>query len=206
MTFLRVAFVSNIAVSMYTAIFDIAILIFLMRGSGVVQRFIYRDIIFCDIVFTLDQQTGFTMTRASPRPLDEQLCFTLYSASMAVSRMYKPMLDAMGITYPQYLVLSALDEHDGLTIGAIADRLALESSTVTPPAKRLEQAGLLERQRSKEDERQVHVFLTAAGRKLLGDSKCLGDTLVERSKMTPAEVQGLNERMQGFLAAVNDEG
>jgi MarR family transcriptional regulator, organic hydroperoxide resistance regulator len=146
------------------------------------------------------------MTRASPRPLDEQLCFTLYSASMAVSRMYKPMLDAMGITYPQYLVLSALDEHDGLTIGAIADRLALESSTVTPPAKRLEQAGLLERRRSKEDERQVHVFLTPKGRKLLGESKCLGDTLIERSKMTPAEVQGLNERMQGFLAAVNDEG
>ena len=145
------------------------------------------------------------MTRISPRPLDEQLCFTLYAASMAVNRMYKPMLDAMGITYPQYLVLSALDEHDGLTIGAIADRLALESSTVTPPVKRLEQAGLLERQRSKEDERQVHVFLTATGRKVLGDSKCLGDTLIERSKMTPAEVRGLNERMQGFLNAVNDE-
>ena len=145
------------------------------------------------------------MTRISPRPLDEQLCFTLYAASMAVNRMYKPMLDAMGITYPQYLVLSALDEHDGLTIGAIADRLALDSSTVTPPVKRLEQDGLLERQSSKEDERQVHVFLTATGRKVLGDSKCLGDTLIERSKMTPAEVRGLNERMQGFLNAVNDE-
>jgi MarR family transcriptional regulator, organic hydroperoxide resistance regulator len=145
------------------------------------------------------------MTRASPHPLDELLCFTLYAASMAVTRMYKPMLDAMGITYPQYLVLSALDEHDGLTIGAIADRLALESSTVTPPVKRLEQAGLLQRQRSKEDERQVHVFLTEAGRKVLGDSKCLGDTLIERSKMTPAEVRGLNERMQGFLNAVNEE-
>lgn len=146
------------------------------------------------------------MTRASPRPLDEQLCFTLYSASMAVNRMYKPMLDAMGVTYPQYLVLSALDEHDGLSVGAIADRLALESSTVTPPIKRMEQAGLLERRRSKEDERQVHVFLTDVGRKLLGESKCLGDTLVERSKMTPAEVQGLNVRMQAFLAAVNEEG
>lgn len=146
------------------------------------------------------------MTKASPRPLDEQLCFTLYSASMAVNRMYKPMLDAMGITYPQYLVLSALDEQDGLSVGAIADRLALESSTVTPPVKRLEQGGLLERRRSKEDERQVHVFLTDAGRKLLGQSKCLGDTLVERSKMTSAEVQGLNVKMQAFLAAVSEEG
>jgi DNA-binding MarR family transcriptional regulator len=144
------------------------------------------------------------MTRASPRPLDEQLCFTLYSASMAVTRMYKPMLDAMGITYPQYLVLSALDERDGLTIGAIAERLALESSTVTPPVKRMEQAGLLERRRSTEDERQVNVFLTDAGRKLLGDSKCLGDTLIERSKMTPADVQGLNVQMQAFLAAVKE--
>lgn len=146
------------------------------------------------------------MARVSPRPLDEQLCFTLYSASMAVSRMYKPMLDTMGITYPQYLVLSALDEHDGLTIGAIADRLALESSTVTPPVKRLELAGLLARQRSTEDERQVHVFLTTAGRELLGQSKCLGDTLVERSKMTPEAVMRLNVEMQGFLNAVNDSG
>ncbi|RYH05636.1 MAG: MarR family transcriptional regulator, partial [Alphaproteobacteria bacterium] len=85
-------------------------------------------------------------------------------------------------TYPQYLVLSALDEHDGLTIGAIADRLALESSTVTPPVKRMEQAGLLERRRSTEDERQVNVFLTDAGRDLLRQSKCLGDTLVERAQ------------------------
>jgi len=144
------------------------------------------------------------MTRVSPRPLDEQICFTLYSTSMAVTRMYKPMLDAMGITYPQYLVLSALDEEDGMTIGAIADRLALESSTITPPVKRMEQAGLLERRRSTVDERQVNVFLTDAGRTLLGDSKCLGDTLIERSKMTPADLHKLNGQLQAFLAAVNE--
>ena len=144
------------------------------------------------------------MTRVSPRPLDEQICFTLYSTSMAVTRMYKPMLDAMGITYPQYLVLSALDEEDGMTIGAIADRLALESSTITPPVKRMEQAGLLERRRSTVDERQVNVFLTDAGRSLLGDSKCLGDTLIERSKMTPADLHKLNGQLQAFLGAVNE--
>lgn len=137
--------------------------------------------------------------------LDDQLCFSLYGASLAINRAYKPLLDDLEITYPQYLVLSALDEQDGLSVGAIADRLALESSTVTPPIKRLEQAGLLERRRSTEDERQVNVFLTDAGRKLLGQSKCLGDALVERSKMTPAEVQGLNVRIQAFLAAVNEE-
>lgn len=145
------------------------------------------------------------MTSFTPRPLDEQLCYTLYATSMAVTRMYKPMLDRMGITYPQYLVLAALGEQDGLTVGAIADRLALESSTVTPPLKRMEQAGLVERRRSKEDERQVNVFMTVAGRKLLEESQCLGDTLVERSKMTGNEVQGLNVRMQAFLAAVNEE-
>ena len=146
------------------------------------------------------------MTDFTPRPLDQQLCFTLYATSMAVTRMYKPMLDRMGITYPQYLVLAALGEQDGLAVGAIADRLALESSTVTPPLKRMEQAGLVERRRSKEDERQVNVFMTAAGRRLLEESQCLGDTLVERSRMTADEVQGLNVRMQAFLNAVNEEG
>jgi len=110
-------------------------------------------------------------------PLDDQLCFSLYAASMAINRTYKPMLDRMGITYPQYLVLTALGEHDGMTIGAIADRLALESSTVTPPVKRLELAGLVERRRSTIDERQVHVSLTPAGQDLLTDSACLGQTL-----------------------------
>lgn len=146
------------------------------------------------------------MTALLPRTLDEQLCFTLYAASMAVTRLYKPMLDRMGITYPQYLVLSALAEHDGLTIGAIADRLSLESSTVTPPVKRLEQAELVVRQRSREDERQVNVFLTEAGRRLLGESRCLGDALVERSRMSPEAVQTLNRDMQAFLAAVSEEG
>lgn len=145
------------------------------------------------------------MTTEIPRSLDQQICFTLYAASMAVTRLYKPMLDEMGITYPQYLVLSALGERDGLTIGAIAERLGLESSTVTPPVKRLEQAGLVERRRSREDERQVNVFLTQAGRALLGESRCLGDRLIERSKMSPGALQSLNERLQAFLAAVSEE-
>ena len=100
---------------------------------------------------------------AAALPLDQQLCFSLYAASMAISRAYKPMLDAMGITYPQYLVLHALWEEDGRTIGQIADRLSLESSTVTPLVKRLEAAGHLLRSRSVTDERRVEVRLTASG-------------------------------------------
>jgi len=131
-----------------------------------------------------------------PLPLDDQICFTLYSASMAITRMYKPMLDEMGITYPQYLVLSVLGEQDGMTIGAIASRLALESSTVTPPAKRLEQAGLVTRRRGPVDERQVQVWLTESGRALVVKSNCLGDTLIERSGMTPGQVEALNREVR----------
>ncbi|MBP1845389.1 DNA-binding MarR family transcriptional regulator [Rhizobium petrolearium] len=142
------------------------------------------------------------MSHHPPVPLDSQLCFSLYMANIAINRTYKPMLDAMGITYPQYLVLSALAERDGLTIGSIAERLSLESSTITPPVKRLEQAGLVERRRSTADERQVHVWLTEAGRDLVQQAKCLGDTLIERSGMTLEEFQAFNQKVHTFLDAL----
>lgn len=144
-------------------------------------------------------------SQTSPVPLDNQLCFSLYMANIAINRTYKPMLDAMGITYPQYLVLNALAENDGLTVGAIADRLSLESSTITPPVKRLEQAGLLERRRSTTDERQVHVWLTEAGRALVRESRCLGETLTARSGMTPEQLQAFNRQVLTFLGALTAE-
>ena len=140
-----------------------------------------------------------------PYPLDSQICFTLYATSIAVNRMYKPMLDEMGITYPQYLVLCVLGEGDGLTIGAIADRLFLESSTITPPVKRMEQAGLVTRKRNDTDERQVQVRLTDAGRALLKRSSCLGETLVERSDMTSDQVGTLNRRIQALRDALTGD-
>jgi len=138
-----------------------------------------------------------------PIPLDNHICFTVYATSMAINRAYKPMLDAMGITYPQYLMLAALGEEDGLTIGGIAARLALESSTVTPPVKRLEQAGLVVRERSTVDERQVKVHLTEAGRALLVDCNCLGDTLLARSGMTMAQVDALNAQIKALRDALS---
>lgn len=138
-----------------------------------------------------------------PLPLNNQICFTLYSTNMAINRTYKPMLDAMGITYPQYLILTVLGEQDGLTIGAIANRLALESSTVTPPVKRLERAGLVMRERSKIDERQVQVRMTDAGRDLLSRSNCLGETLHARSGMQPERVDELNRQIQALRDALN---
>jgi DNA-binding MarR family transcriptional regulator len=145
------------------------------------------------------------MAHSKTVPLDDQLCFSLYAASIAINRTYKPMLDKMGITYPQYLVLSVLGENDGMTVGAIADRLSLESSTITPPVKRMEQAGLVERRRSTTDERQVHVWLTAAGRDLLVRSNCLGETLVARAGMTPAQFEALNRQVQALRSALAEE-
>lgn len=142
------------------------------------------------------------MSASQTVPLDNQLCFSLYAASIAINRLYKPMLDEMGITYPQYLVLSALGEQDGRTVGGIAERLALESSTITPPVKRMEEAGLVTRKRSTVDERQVHVWLTDAGRKLLVKSNCLGQALVERSGMDLKQFDAFNEQAKALRAAL----
>ena len=98
--------------------------------------------------------------------LNNQLCFALYSTSLAMTKMYKPMLDAIGLTYPQYLVMLVLWEEDGLTVSEIGERLFLDSGTLTPLLKRVEAAGLLARQRDTEDERRVRVKLTAAGNSL----------------------------------------
>jgi DNA-binding MarR family transcriptional regulator len=135
-------------------------------------------------------------------PLDSQLCFSLYAASMAVNRTYKPMLDAMGLTYPQYLVLSTLWEQDGLPVSSIADRLSLESSTITPLVKRLEVAGLLTRERNLKDERQVIVSLAAKGRSLNEKSACLTDTLLERSGLTPDQLTRLNGQVRKLRDAL----
>jgi len=101
----------------------------------------------------------------SPR-LDNMLCFAIYAASHAFTRFYKPLLDALDLTYPQYLVFLVLWERDGLTVKALGEKLFLDSGTTTPLLKRLDARGLVERRRDEEDERQVRIFLTASGRAL----------------------------------------
>ena len=135
-------------------------------------------------------------------PLDQQLCFSLYGASLAINRAYKPMLDDLGLTYPQYLVLSTLWETDHQTIGVIAERLSLEPSTITPLVKRLEQAGFVERRRDPEDERRVHVGMTKAGLDLRPRTACLTETLLERSGLTVAQIINLNARVRALRDAV----
>lgn len=141
----------------------------------------------------------------TPLPLDEQLCFSLYAATIAINRTYKPMLDRMGITYPQFLVLLTLSESDeGMTIGAIAERLALEPSTITPLAKRMEAAGLVVRLRNPDDERQVRVQLTEAGRARWAETGCLAPTVVARSGMTPERLVALNAEVTALRRALAD--
>lgn len=101
--------------------------------------------------------------------LDNQLCFALYAASNAMTRLYRDRLEPLGLTYPQYLVMLVLWEQDGLTVSAIGERLHLDSGTLTPMLKRMEQAGLVARRRSKDDERQVAVSLTPKGQALQRD-------------------------------------
>ncbi len=134
--------------------------------------------------------------------LDEQLCFSLYGASMAINRAYKPLLDALEITYPQYLVLSTLWEGDGLSVGAIAERLGLDSSNVTPLVKRMEGAGLVSRVRNPADERQVVVSLTDQGRDLQARSACLGQTLFDAAGLSVARLIQLNKDVQAFRDSV----
>lgn len=135
-------------------------------------------------------------------PLDSQLCFSLYAATIAVNRTYKPILDGLGLTYPQYLVLSTLWEENGLPISAIADRLSLESSTITPLVKRMEGGGFLTRLRNPKDERQVLVSLTAKGRSMKEKTACLTQTLLERSGLTVDQIVKLNRQVQGLRDAL----
>jgi DNA-binding MarR family transcriptional regulator len=162
-----------------------------------VQRKVYRDNVFRDRAY---RHGEYALPAAIP--LDHQLCFSLYAASMAVNRTYKPLLDELGLTYPQYLVLLALWEDDARTIGAIADRLSLESSTVTPLVKRLEAAGFVTRQRDPRDERQVRVRLTAAGQAMHERCGCLGAALVEKSGLSLEALDALHRQVKELRAGL----
>jgi len=133
--------------------------------------------------------------------LDRQLGFSLYGAFMAVSRTYKPWLDRLGLTYPQYLVLSVLWENNDQTITSIASRLDLEPSTITPLVKRLEKAGHVVRRRNPSDEREVKVLLTDKGRAMRARTRTLADALFKKSGMTVDALVDLNTRIKALRDA-----
>ncbi len=130
--------------------------------------------------------------------LDNQLCFALYSTSLAMTRVYKPLLDDVGLTYPQYLAMLVLWEKDGLMVSALGERLCLDSGTLTPLLKRLESSGLIARVRDTEDERRVHITLTAAGRKLKVKAAKIPGCILDASRCSIADLHALTQQMQGL--------
>ena len=123
--------------------------------------------------------------------LGDFLCFAVYSANLAFGRAYRPILDKLGLTYTQYVTLVALGEEDDQTVGDLGDKLFLESNTLTPMLKKLEQLGLVERRRDPADERQVRIKVTAAGREVRRQVASAASGLVEATGLGSdfAEVQ-----------------
>ena len=130
--------------------------------------------------------------------LDNQLCFALYSASLAMTKVYKPLLETIGLTYPQYLVMLVLWEQDGLIVSEIGVRLSLDSGTLTPLLKRLEVSGLLSRRRAVNDERRVHVSLTPAGRLLKTRAAGIPGCILEASQCGLPELSALTRQVQAL--------
>jgi len=128
--------------------------------------------------------------------LDNQLCFAMYSTSLAMTKLYKPLLDEMGLTYPQYLVMLVLWERDGLMVSELGERLFLDSGTLTPLLKRLEASGLVARIRAVDDERRVHISLTAAGRKLKAKAAKIPGCVLSATQCSIPELVSLTQQMQ----------
>lgn len=135
--------------------------------------------------------------RSGPR-LADFLCFAIYSANLAYGRAYRPILEELGLTYTQYIAIVALWEDDDQTVSALGDKLFLESNTLTPILKKLEDLGYVRRQRDTADERQVRVNLTAAGRRLR--EKALPMNLMKESGLSPREFA----RMQKAVVTLRD--
>ena len=146
------------------------------------------------------------MTLPAPSTqLDDQLCFSLYAASRAIVARYRPMLDSMGITYTQLLVLMALWDRNNtetLTVRAIADRLGLETATVSPLLKRMEAQQLLTRRRDTADERKVYVELTEVGRALEEPTCGMSAALIDILQMTGEQIGALKQQLDAITTKV----
>ncbi|MBC3410798.1 MULTISPECIES: MarR family winged helix-turn-helix transcriptional regulator [Pseudomonas] len=123
--------------------------------------------------------------------LDNQVCFALHSTSLLMTKVYKPLLQALGLTYPQYLAMLVLWEQDGLTVGEISQRLLTDPGSLTPLLKRLESEGLLSRSRSREDERVVLVQLTDKGRELQAQAQRVPPCILQASGHSAEQLRKL---------------
>jgi DNA-binding MarR family transcriptional regulator len=131
--------------------------------------------------------------------LDNQLCFPLYVIAKEMTGLYRPFLDELDITYPQYLVMMVLWEHDGLPVSSIGEKLYLDSGTLTPLLKRLEAKGFISRKRKKEDERVVEVFITESGKALQLKACEIPGKLLKKIDAAPEDWIALKESVQKIL-------
>lgn len=193
-----------------------------MAGQGVRSPLLLTGFLSPNSVRTckLDSLEGlsYVSTMDAPAPevpellkLDNQLCFSIYAASRAITRVYRPLLEPHGLTYPQYLVLLILWEKDGQAVGEIGRRLYLDSGTLTPLLKRMEQAGFIVRARSSADERKVEIRLGPKGTELRTHALAIPETLIETSHLDDGEARRTKVMVDQILAkmlecSVCDEG
>lgn len=138
----------------------------------------------------------------APR-LDRQVCFALYSASRAATAVYRPVLDDLGLTYPQYLVMLVLWESEPRGVKELGAELGLDSGTLSPLLKRLEALGLVERRRSGQDERRVAIHLTPAGSGLSGKAAAIPQRLADAAGLSAAELEQLRQTLGKLTAALH---
>lgn len=151
--------------------------------------------------------TNTAQNAETANPLDQFLCFSVYAAGLAFNRVYKPLLDRFGITYPQYLAIVALSSKDGQKVSELGDKLFLESNTLTPLIKRLESAGLASRVRDSQDERVVRVTLTPAGRSLVDEAlQCVPSEILHATGMSDDDLNELNRAMVTLGSALRGAG
>ncbi len=135
--------------------------------------------------------------------LDNQICFAAYSTAHAFNRVYKPVLDRLGLTYPQYLVMLVLWERDGVPVKQIGERLFLDSGTLTPLLKRLEAAEFVKRSRSTEDERQVLIALTPKGQALREKARAMPEAVLAASACSVAELTAMKDNLTALRDRLN---
>ncbi|MBB4291087.1 DNA-binding MarR family transcriptional regulator [Rhizobium leguminosarum] len=138
-----------------------------------------------------------------PLKLDNFICFAVYTTSHALNRVYKPLLDSLGLTYPQYLTMVSLWEQDGQTVGGLGEKLFLESSTLTPLLKRLETAGYVRRERSRDDERVVVLRLTEEGKHLREKAIGIPGCIVAASGRSAVDLTRLQSEIVALREALN---
>ena len=141
-----------------------------------------------------------------PLLLDNQLCYALYAAAHRMTKSYRPLLERLGLTYPQYLVLLVLWEQDGVTVSEIGRRLRLDSGTLTPVLKRLESAGFLVRTRRQSDEREVEIALTPEGAALRADAVSVREAVMCQLELSEPEIRALRKDLGTLIERLSANG